>query len=153
MARKRISGKRVQPLDPKYQNSNVQNLVNHVLKLGKKQLAYRLVYKALELAESKTNQDAIEILDEAINQATPSTVVKARRIRGSAQQVPRDIKPETGKALAMRWLVSAARARTNVGMANKLANELIDASQGQGDAVRKRQETHRMAESNRQSAG
>ena len=153
MARKRISGKRVQPLDPKYQNSNVQNLVNHVLKLGKKQLAYRLVYKALELAESKTNQDAIEILDEAINQATPSTVVKARRIRGSAQQFPSDIKPETGKALAIRWLVSAAPARTNVGMANKLANELIEASQGQGGAVRKRQVTHRMSESNLQSAG
>nr|YP_009646422.1 ribosomal protein S7 [Chloroparvula japonica]QBX98155.1 ribosomal protein S7 [Chloroparvula japonica] len=153
MARKRISGKRVQALDPKYQNKNVQSLVNHVLKTGKKQLAYRLVYKSLELAQMQTDQDALEILEEAINQTTPSTVVKARRIRGSAQQVPRDIKPETGRALAIRWLVASARARNNLGMANKLANELVDASRGQGGAVRKRQETHRMAESNRQSAG
>ena len=153
MARKGNTRKRSESVDPKYQSRLVQNIVNNILRCGKKQLAYKIVYKALEIAENELNQDALEILEQAILKTTPNTVVKARRIRGSTLQAPRDIKPEVGQSLAIRWIISSAKARNNRGIAQKLANEFIDASKGQGGAVRKREEVHRMAESNRRTAG
>ena len=151
MARRGNIKKRIDKVDPKYQSQLVENIVNNVLRCGKKQLAYRIVYKALDLTAVETERDALEVLHEAISKTTPNTVVKAKRVRGSTHQAPRDIKPEVGQSLAIRWLVSAARARNNRGMAQKLANELVDASKGQGGAVRKREEVHRMAEANRRT--
>ena len=153
MARKGNTRKQSESVDPKYQSRLVQNIVNNILRCGKKQIAYKIVYKALEIAESELNQDALEILEQAILKTTPNTVVKARRIRGSTLQAPRDIKPEVGQSLAIRWIISSAKTRNNRGIAQKLANEFIDASKGQGGAVRKREEVHRMAESNRRTAG
>ena len=132
MARKGNIRKQSESVDPKYQSRLVQNIVNNILRCGKKQLAYKIVYKALEIAESELNQDALEILEQAILKTTPNTVVKARRIRGSTLQAPRDIKPEVGQSLAIRWIIASAKSRNNRGMAQKLANEFIDASKGQG---------------------
>jgi len=134
MARKGNTRKQSESVDPKYQSRLVQNIVNNILRCGKKQIAYKIVYKALEIAESELNQDALEILEQAILKTTPNTVVKARRIRGSTLQAPRDIKPEVGQSLAIRWIISSAKARNNRGIAQKLANEFIDASKGQGGA-------------------
>ena len=152
MPRRAIIKKRPIGVDPVYSNQLVQLLVNQVLSKGKKQLAYQLVYDALTQIEVQTGNNPIEILEEAIKNTTPTTVIKASRVRGSTQSAPKDIRPERGRALAIRWIVSFAKTRSNPGMAKKLANELLDASQKQGGAFRKREEVHRTAESNRQAA-
>ena len=135
--------------DARYKSRNVSRFINKLMLDGKRSLAERILYDAFETIESKQKRPPIEVFEQALRNAKPSLEVKPRRVGGSTYQVPVDVRNERGMALAMRWLIRAARARTGRSMSEKLANELMDASTGQGATIRKREETHRMAESNR----
>ena len=135
--------------DPKYGSDTIAKLINRIMRDGKKATAERVVYDALDLAGQQLKRDPVEILDQAIKNATPVLQVKSRRVGGATYQVPVEVQPERGMFLAMRWLVSYARARGGKSMAEKLAAEFVDAAQGQGAAIKKRQDTHKMAESNK----
>jgi small subunit ribosomal protein S7 len=124
-------------------------IVNHLLKNGKKALAYRILYTTLQSIETNTGQDAIQILEQAIRNVTPLVEVKARRVGGSTYQVPIEVQPERGTALAIKWLLQSARNRSGRDIQTKLTQEFIDASNHLGNAIRKRDETHRMAEANK----
>jgi len=116
---------------------------------GKRSLAERIIYDALDLIEQRAKRSPVEVFEQALRQATPSVEVKPRRVGGSTYQVPVEIRGERKHALAMRWLIASARNRTGKSMAEKLASELMDAASGQGMTIRKRDETHKMAESNK----
>jgi small subunit ribosomal protein S7 len=135
--------------DARYKSRNVSRFINKLMLDGKRSLAERILYDAFETIESKQKRPSIEVFEQALRNAKPSLEVKPRRVGGSTYQVPVDVRNERGMALAMRWLIRSARARTGRSMAEKLANELMDASTGQGATIRKREETHRMAESNK----
>jgi small subunit ribosomal protein S7 len=124
-------------------------MVRRVMLSGKKSIASRIVYDALNTIQERSGQDALEIFERAIKNATPLVEVKARRVGGATYQVPMEVRPERGVALALRWLIRFARARTGRSMSMKLANELMDASNQTGAAIRKREETHKMAEANK----
>jgi len=123
--------------------------INSVMMRGKKSLAQAIVYEALDRVEKQTRRPALEVFEQAIRNATPILEVKPRRVGGATYQVPVEIKGERRTALAIRWLIQAARARTGRSMAEKLAAELIDASHGVGATIKKREDTHRMAEANK----
>nr|YP_009000140.1 ribosomal protein S7 [Silene chalcedonica]YP_009000153.1 ribosomal protein S7 [Silene chalcedonica]AGZ18131.1 ribosomal protein S7 [Silene chalcedonica]AGZ18144.1 ribosomal protein S7 [Silene chalcedonica] len=137
--------------DPIYRNRLVNMLVNRILKHGKKSLAYQIIYRAVKNIQQKkkTEKNPLSVLRQAIRRVTPDIAVKARRVSGSTHQVPIEIGYTQGKALAIRWLLGAARKRPGRNMAFKLSSELVDAAKGKGDAIRKKEETHRMAEANR----
>jgi small subunit ribosomal protein S7 len=124
-------------------------MISHILKEGKKALAYRLMYDAMKRIEQTTQQDPMQVVEDAVRHATPTIEVKARRVGGSIYQVPLEVNPERGTALALRWILLAARNRSGRDMVSNLSNELIDASNRIGNAVRKRDEMHRMAEANK----
>jgi len=127
----------------------VARLINKVMKNGKKSTAERIVYYALQIMEQQERKDPVSISEQAIRNVTPLLQVKPRRVGGATYQVPVEVRPDRGLFLAIRWLVSSARARTGKSMAEKLAAELSDAAKGQGGTVKKREDTHRMAEANR----
>lgn len=135
--------------DPKYGSHILAKFVNKVMLDGKKATAERIVYDALDLVNQQLKTEPLEILGQAIKNATPALQVKSRRVGGATYQVPIEVQPERGLSLAMRWLLTSARARGGKSMAEKLAAELVDAAQGQGAAIKRRQDTHRMAESNK----
>ena len=135
--------------DPVYHSPLVQSLINKVMMSGKKSLAQGIVYRALERAQEKTGRDALEMFEQAVKNATPLLEVRPRRVGGATYQVPMEVRPSRRQSLALRWLVRFARQRGERSMEEKLAGELIDAAQGAGGAVRRREETHRMAEANR----
>ena len=135
--------------DPKYNNKHITQMVGRLMWDGKRSLAERIVYTALDLIEERTKRPPVDVFEQALRNATPVIEVKPRRVGGSTYQVPVEIRGERRMALAMRWLIAAARARSGHSMAEKLANELMDAAAGQGQTIRKREETHRMAESNK----
>ncbi len=141
--------KRVIPPDAKYGNSIVAKLINKVMLHGKKATAERIVYDALDLVKQKMHTDPLTVLDQAIKNATPLLQVKSRRVGGATYQVPVEVDAERGLSLAMRWLINYARERSGKSMAEKLAAELMDAAQGQGATIKKRQDTHKMAEANK----
>ena len=141
--------KRETPPDAKYHNVIVSRLINKVMKDGKKSTAERIVYDALQIMEQQERKDPVSISEQAIRNATPQLQVKPRRVGGATYQVPVEVRPDRGLFLAIRWLVSSAKARTGKSMAEKLAAELSDASKGQGVTIKKREDTHRMAEANR----
>ena len=141
--------KRETPPDAKYHNVLVARLINKVMMNGKKSTAEMIVYGALEIMERQERRDPVSISEQAIRNATPLLQVKPRRVGGATYQVPVEVHPDRGLFLAIRWLVSSARARTGKSMAEKLATELSDAAKGQGATVKKREDTHRMAEANR----
>jgi len=141
--------KRETPPDAKYHNVLVARLINKVMMNGKKSTAEMIVYGALEIMERQERRDPVSISEQAIRNATPLLQVKPRRVGGATYQVPVEVHPDRGLFLAIRWLVSSARARTGKSMAEKLAAELSDAAKGQGTTVKKREDTHRMAEANR----
>ncbi|CAI8582989.1 unnamed protein product [Vicia faba] len=124
-------------------------LVNHIMKHGKKSLAYLIIYRALKRIQQKTKTNPLYVLRQAIRGVTPNIGVKARRVSESTHQVPIEIGSTQGKALAIRWLLAASRKRPGRNMAFKLSSELVDAAKGSGDAIRKKEETQRMAEANR----
>jgi len=135
--------------DAKYKNKNVARFVNKLMIDGKRSLAERILYDAMDTIEQKQKRAALEVFEQALRNAKPSIEVKPRRVGGSTYQVPIDVRTDRGIALAIRWLIRAARNRTGRTMAEKLANELMDAAAGQGATIKKREETHKMAESNR----
>lgn len=141
--------KRETPPDAKYHNVIVARLINKVMKNGKKSIAERIVYDALQIMEQQERRDPVSISEQAIRNVTPLLQVKPRRVGGATYQVPVEVRPDRGLFLAIRWLVDSARARTGKSMAEKLAAELGEASKGQGATVKKREDTHRMAEANR----
>nr|WRV01995.1 ribosomal protein S7 [Oxytropis ochrocephala] len=138
--------------DEIYCNPLVNMLVNRIMKHGKKSLAYQIILGAMKRIREKTKKDPLDVLHQAIRGVTPSLVVKARRGGGSTHQVPIEIGSTQGEALAIRWLLGASRKRPGRDMAFKLSSELLDAVKGRGDAIRKKEETHRMAEANRARA-
>jgi small subunit ribosomal protein S7 len=135
--------------DAKYQSVIVAKLINKVMRCGKKSTAERIVYGALQVVEQQESKVPVSVLEQAVRNATPLLEVKPRRVGGATYQVPVEVRPDRGLSLAMRWLVNSARARTGKSMAEKLAAELSGASKGQGATVKRREDTHRMAEANR----
>ncbi len=135
--------------DPRYNNRVVAKFINSLMKGGKKSLAERIMYGALDAAEGRMRRPALEVFEQAMRNATPVVEVKPRRVGGSTYQVPVEIRGDRRQALAIRWLIRSARARAGRSMAEKLSAELMDAANNTGATVRRREETHRMAESNR----
>ncbi len=149
MPRRNRPVKRTIAPDPLYSSEAVAKFVNVVMKSGKRSLAEKIVYDALQRAAKQSRKDPIEVFDTALKNATPLLEVKPRRVGGATYQVPVEIRPERRLALARRWLVRFARQRGGKSMSDKLAFELLDASQNTGGAVKRKEETHRMAESNK----
>ena len=149
MARRGRAEKREAMPDGKYHSRNLQMFINKMMIGGKKSTAEGIVYEALTRMEEQAGRPAIDVFDQALRNATPAIEVKPRRVGGATYQVPVDIRAERRISLAMRWLVRSARARRGRSMAEKLAGELMDASSGQGATVKRREDTHRMAEANR----
>jgi small subunit ribosomal protein S7 len=149
MRRKKKIKKIIQP-DFKYNSVLASKFINYLMKGGKKSAAQKVFYDALEiLREKKKSQDPLEIFDKAIKNVSPILEVKSRRIGGANYQVPREVRGERKISLSFRWLIKAARTRRGKSMAEKLAEELVDASQNIGAAIKKKQDTHRMAEANK----
>lgn len=149
MSRRSTAEKKTGKSDPIYRNRLVNMMVNRILKHGKKSLAYQILYKAMKNIKQKTKKNPLSVLRQAIRRVTPNVTVKARRVGGSTYQVPIEIKSAQGKALAIRWLLGASRKRSGRNMSFKLSYELIDAARDNGDVIRKKEETHKMAEANR----
>ena len=149
MPRRARAIRREIPPDAKYHNVTISRLINRVMMGGKKSLAERIVYSALEIMEQQGSKEPATVLELAVRNATPQLEVKPRRVGGATYQVPVEVRPERGLSLALRWLINSARARAGKSMAEKLAAELRDASQGQGVTIKKREDTRRMAEANR----
>jgi len=140
---------RVIPPDLRYNSVNLQTVIQHVMKRGKKSLATRLVYDTLDLIKERTDKNPIEVFETALKNVGPLMEVRPRRVGGATYQVPMEVSSERRLALAVRWLLSAARARSGQSFPEKFASELIDAYNETGAAIRKREETHKMAEANR----
>nr|YP_009403450.1 ribosomal protein S7 [Downingia cuspidata]YP_009403457.1 ribosomal protein S7 [Downingia cuspidata]ASA34643.1 ribosomal protein S7 [Downingia cuspidata]ASA34650.1 ribosomal protein S7 [Downingia cuspidata] len=149
MSRRGTAAKKKEKFDPIYHNRLVNMVINRILKHGKKSLAYKILYGALKKIHQKKETNPLLVLRAAIGKITPRLAVKTRRKSGLTRQIPIEIKSPLGKALAIRWLLAAARKRPGRNMAFKLSSELMDAAKGRGDAIRKREETHRMAEANK----
>ncbi len=137
------------PPDAKYQNVTVARLINKIMMCGKKSVSESIIYDALDIIEQQEKKEPVTILEQAVKNATPLLEVKPRRVGGATYQVPVEVRAERSLSLAIRWLVKSARDRTGKSMAEKLASELSDAAKGQGAAIKKREDTHRMAEANR----
>jgi small subunit ribosomal protein S7 len=135
--------------DVKYNNVHVAMFINRMMRGGKKSVAQRMLYEAFELIEQRAKRDPIEVFELAIRNVTPALEVKPRRVGGSTYQVPVEVEPGRALSLAMRWLLQSARARSGRNIAEKLAAEFMDAAAEQGNAIKKKQDTHRMAEANR----
>lgn len=149
MSRRARIQKRSVPPDPVYNSRLVNMAVRRIMQSGKKSVAARIFYQALKNIEERTGQEPLEVFERAVRNATPLVEVKARRVGGATYQVPMEVRPERGVALALRWLIRFSRERPGRSMVNKLANELMDAANETGNAIRKREETHRMAEANK----
>ena len=149
MSRRAQAIKREIPPDAKYHNITVARLINKVMMCGKKSTAERIIYDALQIMEQQVSKAPVTVLEQAVKNVTPLLEVKPRRVGGATYQVPVEVRPDRGLSLAIRWLVKSSRARAGKSMAEKLAAELSDASQGQGATAKKREDTHKMAEANR----
>ena len=149
MPRRRVAAKREILPDPKFGNITLAKFMNHVMVSGKKSVAERIVYGALDIVEDRLKKSPVEVFEEALDNVAPLVEVKSRRVGGATYQVPVEVRPSRRTALAMRWLVDYARSRGEKSMPQRLAGELIDAVQGIGGAVKKREDVHRMAEANK----
>jgi small subunit ribosomal protein S7 len=149
MARRRRAEKRKLTPDPRYGSVQVAQFINKVMVNGKKSVAQRIVYQALEQASDEVRRQPLEVLDQVVRNATPMLEVKARRVGGATYQVPIEVRPDRRVSLAMRWLVRYARARAGMPMRERLKQEFLEAYRGQGAAVKRKEDLHRMAEANR----
>jgi len=149
MPRRRVIAKREILPDPKFGNVTLAKFMNMVMISGKKSIAESIVYGALDIVAEKTGEDPIEVFDTALEKIAPLVEVKSRRVGGATYQVPVEVRPSRRLALAMRWLVEYSRNRNEKSMRERLAGEVIDAQQGKGNAVKKREDVHRMAEANK----
>ncbi len=149
MSRRRRPEKRVILPDPKFGDIVLSKFMNNLMLDGKKSVAERIVYGALDTVESKAKKDPVQLFHEALNNVKPGIEVRSRRVGGATYQVPVEVRPERAQALAIRWVITAARGRSETTMAARLSGELLDASNNRGNAVKKREDTHRMADANR----
>jgi small subunit ribosomal protein S7 len=149
MPRRRVPARREVLPDPKFGSVILAKFMSHVMRDGKKSVAERIVYGALNTITEKGNADPLKVFEAALENIAPMVEVKSRRVGGATYQVPVEVRPERRNALSMRWLVEYARGRGEKSMALRLAGEILDASQGRGSAVKKREDVHRMAEANR----
>ncbi|MAR91967.1 MAG: 30S ribosomal protein S7 [Pseudomonadota bacterium] len=149
MPRRRVVAKREILPDPKFQSQVLAKFINHVMESGKKSVAERIVYGALDRVAEKSNQDPVETFEKALDAIRPMVEVKSRRVGGATYQVPVEVRPNRRTALAMRWMVDAARRRGEKSMPLRLAGEILDAIEGKGAAMKKREDVHRMAEANK----
>jgi small subunit ribosomal protein S7 len=149
MPRRREVAKRPIIPDPKYHDKLVTTFVNAMMKDGKKSIAESILYQTLDIIEERTAEDPLKLFKKGLDNCRPSVEVRSRRVGGSTYQVPVEVRPERRTALAIRWLLAASRGRAEKTMVERLANELIDATNNRGNAIRKREEIHRMAEANK----
>jgi small subunit ribosomal protein S7 len=149
VSRRSKAVKRPVPPDPRYDSQTVSKFISSLMYEGNKSLAERVFYSAMDLIEERTSQPGVTVFKQALANAKPSVEVKSRRVGGASLQVPVEVRPERRTALAMRWLIQYTRARTEKSMPERLAAELILASKGEGNTIKKKEDTHRMAEANR----
>ena len=149
MSRKRKAPKKVPVVDPKYKSAIVPKLINSIMYDGKKTIAEKIVYDAIEKIKSKSKDEPISVFNEAINNIRPTIEVKSRRVGGATYQVPIEVKAKRSQTLALRWLIEASRKRKDKKMSDKIFNEIYDAYQNKGSAIKKKDDTHKMAESNK----
>ena len=149
MSRRLKPEKRITTPDVRYNNVHLQMMINRIMLNGKKSTVTRHVYKAIEMIGEKTGKEGIEVFETALKNVSPMMEVRPRRIGGATYQVPMEVAPERRVTLAMRWIITASRARAGKSFSEKLAGELLDAAENQGASIRRREETHKMAEANR----
>ena len=149
MSRRQRAVKRETPPDPQYGSTTVTKFINGLMLDGKKSTAERIFYDAMRTIEEKSGQPAINVFRQALNNAKPVVEVKSRRVGGATYQVPVEVRPERRNALAMKWLVGFARQRGDKSMADRLANEILSASRNEGNTIKKKDDTHRMADANK----
>ncbi|MBA7665507.1 30S ribosomal protein S7 [subsurface metagenome] len=148
MARSKTVKREIAP-DPVYSNITVSKFINQIMRKGKKTIARKIVYRAFDIIKEKTKKDPLEVFEKALQNASPLLEVKPKRVGGATYQVPREVKGDRRMTLAMRWIITAARSKKGKPMREKLAEELILASNNEGTAIKKKEDTHRMAEANR----
>ncbi|MDH3289580.1 MAG: 30S ribosomal protein S7 [Gemmatimonadota bacterium] len=149
MSRRKRAVKRYVPADPRYDSQTVSKFINSLMLAGEKSVAERVFYDSMDLIEQRTGQPGVQVFKQALNNVKPVVEVKSRRVGGATYQVPVEVRPDRRTALGMRWLVDYSRGRSEKSMAERLAAELILASKGDGSSVKKKEDTHRMAEANR----
>ena len=149
MSRRKRKIKRDFNPDPKYNRVEVARFINHIMREGKKSLAQKIFYKAMEIVRERTKEDPIKVFDEAIKNVTPKIEVRARRVGGATYQVPFEVRPERGFSLANRWIVNSSKAKKGKAMEISLAEEILAASKKEGEAYKKKENAHRMAEANK----
>ena len=149
MSRKRKAPKKILIVDSRYKSTIIPKLINSIMYDGKKTVAEKIVYEAIDKIKSKSKEEPITIFNEAINNIRPTVEVKSRRVGGATYQVPVEVKSKRAQALAIRWLIDASRKRKDKNMSDKIFNEIYDAYQNRGSAIKKKEDTHKMAESNK----
>ncbi len=149
MPRRREVTKREILPDPKYKNALAAKFINNIMRQGKKSVAERMLYRALDLIQERAKEDPLKLFEKSVNNVKPMIEVKSRRVGGATYQVPTEVRPERRTALAIRWLISYAKERSEKSMEEKLAGELIDAANNRGGAIKKREDVHKMAEANK----
>ena len=149
MSRRHRAEKREIFPDPKFGDRDLTKFMNYIMLDGKKSVAERIVYGALDIVEEKLKREPIRVFHEALDNVAPEVEVRSRRVGGATYQVPVEVRPERAQALAIRWMISAARSRSETTMAARLSGEILDASNNRGNAVKKREDSHKMAEANR----
>jgi small subunit ribosomal protein S7 len=149
MSRRQRAVKRETPPDPQYGSTTVSKFINSIMLDGKKSTAERIFYDAMQVIEEKTGQPAVNVFKQALNNVKPVIEVKSRRVGGATYQVPVEVRPERRNALAQKWIISYARSRGDKTMSERLANELMAAARNEGNAIKKKDDTHRMAEANK----
>ena len=149
MSRKRSAPKKIAIIDPIYKSSIIPKLINSIMYDGKKTVAEKIVYEAISKIKSKVKEEPINVFNSAISNVKPNLECRSRRVGGATYQVPVEVKSKRAQALALRWIMEATRKRKNKSMAEKLYAEILDASQNKGSAIKKREDTHKMAEANK----
>ena len=146
--RREVAKRRILP-DPKFQDRLLAKFINDMMRRGEKSVAERVAYRALDLVQQRTNDDPLKVFKKALDNVKPVLEVKSRRVGGATYQVPVEVRPDRRTALAMRWMIGYSRERNEKSMAEKLAGEIIAASKGEGNSIKKKEDTHRMAEANK----
>jgi len=149
MSRKKRAPKKIPVIDPKYKSVIIPKLINSIMHDGKKITAEKIVYDAIEKIKNKSKDEPISVFNDAINNVRPTVEVRSRRVGGATYQVPVEVKSKRSQALALRWIIDASRKRKDKKMSDKLFNEIFDAYQNKGSAIKKKEDTHKMAESNK----
>ena len=149
MSRKRKAPKKLSVIDPKYKSTIIPKLINSIMYDGKKTIAEKIIYDAIDKIKTKSKDEPLNVFNDAINNIRPTVEVRSRRVGGATYQVPVEVKSKRSQALALRWLVDASRKRKDKNMSDKIFNEIFDAYQNKGSAIKKKEDTHKMAESNK----